>query len=180
MLVWQNVCEVNRERSCLTAASSVYDSTKHNGPITILLSCYSRGYSIKLFNTKSHHLFQKIRAPANSTCTRSEYRIQNGTGFRVLIFRYSLYFILVLVPAFTFSYYLLGFFFYDFEGNLWMDAIFWNFFVNFVIFGIGQTSVCMSVSFIFCPIGWTFFTLCAVVRKGMRNAWDTCVFQVII
>ena len=31
MLVLQNVSEVNRERSRLTAASSVDDSTKHNG-----------------------------------------------------------------------------------------------------------------------------------------------------
>ena len=30
----QNVNEVNRERSRFTAESSVYDSTKHNGPIT--------------------------------------------------------------------------------------------------------------------------------------------------
>ena len=37
LLVLQNVSEVNRERSCLTAASSVYDSTKHNGPITIII-----------------------------------------------------------------------------------------------------------------------------------------------
>ena len=30
----QNVSEVNRERSCLAGASSVCDSTKHNGIIT--------------------------------------------------------------------------------------------------------------------------------------------------
>ena len=30
--------EVNRERSRLAAASSVYDSTKHNGPITHVLT----------------------------------------------------------------------------------------------------------------------------------------------
>ena len=34
LLLVHNVNEVNRERSRLTAASSVYDSTKHNGPIT--------------------------------------------------------------------------------------------------------------------------------------------------
>ena len=34
LLLGQNVCEVNRERSCLSAASSVCDSTKHNGLVT--------------------------------------------------------------------------------------------------------------------------------------------------
>ena len=33
-LLGQNVCEVNRERSRLSAASSLCDSTKHNGLVT--------------------------------------------------------------------------------------------------------------------------------------------------
>ena len=35
MITLQNVSEVNRERSHLTAASSVYDSTKHNVLVTV-------------------------------------------------------------------------------------------------------------------------------------------------
>ena len=35
LLLGQNVCEVNRERSRLAAASSVCDSTKHNGLVTV-------------------------------------------------------------------------------------------------------------------------------------------------
>ena len=34
LIVLQNVSEVRRERSRLTAASSVYDSTKHNGLVS--------------------------------------------------------------------------------------------------------------------------------------------------
>ena len=34
MIMLQNESEVNRERSHLTAASSVYDLTKHNGLVT--------------------------------------------------------------------------------------------------------------------------------------------------
>ena len=34
LLLGQNVCEVNRERSRPAATSSLCDSTKHNGPIT--------------------------------------------------------------------------------------------------------------------------------------------------
>ena len=34
LLLGRNVCEVNRERSRLSAASSVCDSTKHNGLVT--------------------------------------------------------------------------------------------------------------------------------------------------
>ena len=36
LLVLQNVTEVNRECSGLTEASSVYESTKHYGPITVI------------------------------------------------------------------------------------------------------------------------------------------------
>ena len=36
LLLGQNVCEVNREHSCLAAASRVCDSTKHNGLVTLL------------------------------------------------------------------------------------------------------------------------------------------------
>ena len=32
----QNVSDVNRERSCLAAASSVCNSTKHNGLVTVI------------------------------------------------------------------------------------------------------------------------------------------------
>ena len=35
LLLGQNVCEVNRERSCLAATSRVCDSTKHNGLVTL-------------------------------------------------------------------------------------------------------------------------------------------------
>ena len=34
-MLGQNVCGVNRERSCLAAAFSVCDSTKHNGLVTM-------------------------------------------------------------------------------------------------------------------------------------------------
>ena len=34
LLLGQNVCEVNRERFCLAAMSSVCDSTNHNGLVT--------------------------------------------------------------------------------------------------------------------------------------------------
>ena len=34
LLLGQNVCEVNRERSRLAAASSVCETTKHNGLVT--------------------------------------------------------------------------------------------------------------------------------------------------
>ena len=37
LLLGQNVCEVNRERSRLAAASSMFDSTKHNGLVTICI-----------------------------------------------------------------------------------------------------------------------------------------------
>ena len=40
MLVLQNVCEINREHSRLTADSSVYDSTKHNGLATIEIATF--------------------------------------------------------------------------------------------------------------------------------------------
>ena len=36
LLLKQNVCEVNRERSCRAAMSSVCDSTKHNGLVTLV------------------------------------------------------------------------------------------------------------------------------------------------
>ena len=39
LLLGQNVCEVNRERSRLSAASSVCDSTKHNGLVTTYFRC---------------------------------------------------------------------------------------------------------------------------------------------
>ena len=35
MIKLQNATEVNRERSCLTASSRVYDSTKYNGLVTV-------------------------------------------------------------------------------------------------------------------------------------------------
>ena len=42
MITLQNASEVNRERFRLTAASSVYDSTKHNGLITVSFElCYT-------------------------------------------------------------------------------------------------------------------------------------------
>ena len=47
-LVLENVNEVNREHSRLTAASSVYDSTKHNGPITI----YTKGCLFEASNKR--------------------------------------------------------------------------------------------------------------------------------
>ena len=42
MISLQNVSEVNRERSSLAAASSEYDSTKHNGLVTLVLTIFTR------------------------------------------------------------------------------------------------------------------------------------------
>ena len=51
MIVLQNVSEVNRERSLLTAASRLYDSTKHNGLVTKVLFNFSMdGGNVYLFN----------------------------------------------------------------------------------------------------------------------------------
>ena len=66
LLLGQNVCEVNREHSRLAAASSVCDSTKHNGLVTLR---YRVGNVVKaLFIdpstkgfTKKHFLAQYVR-----------------------------------------------------------------------------------------------------------------------
>ena len=43
-ILLQNVSEVNRECSRLAAESSVCDSTKHNGLVTICL-CFSKNFA---------------------------------------------------------------------------------------------------------------------------------------
>ena len=48
LLLGQNVCEVNREHSSLSAASSVCDSTKHNGLLTLLIPISAYSYVITL------------------------------------------------------------------------------------------------------------------------------------
>ena len=55
IVCFSDVCEVNRERSRLAAASSVCDSTKHNGLVTvcsIAISSYSVGSNTEHWNSE--------------------------------------------------------------------------------------------------------------------------------
>ena len=51
MITSQNVSEVNRERSRLTAASSINDSTKHNGLVVTIGSSTAASQTALIINT---------------------------------------------------------------------------------------------------------------------------------
>ena len=51
LLLGQNVCEVNRKRFRLAAASSMCDSTKHNGLVTKGLTELCLFMNVPIYNT---------------------------------------------------------------------------------------------------------------------------------
>ena len=77
LLLGQNVCEVNRERSCLVATSSVCDSTKHNG----LVTTQSKLVSSHLFLKLCHQLFPLDPELFQSIQLFGQHHILGSKGF---------------------------------------------------------------------------------------------------
>ena len=81
----------------------------------------------------------------------------------------------------------LGFLFFDFESaegghedNCFLRAVVWNVCVNYFIIGVLQPVFCSVVAFVFCPLLAFIGCALALVRKGIRDAWDTVMFQLVI
>lgn len=83
----------------------------------------------------------------------------------------------VHIPLFSIVFHLLGFFFFDFEGKTPLNSIFWNIFGNIFLLGFGQIFASV-VALIGCPIMCLMMGALAFVRRGLRNAWDSIIFQV--
>lgn len=75
---------------------------------------------------------------------------------------------------------LLAFFFYDFETPSLLTAVFWNVLVNFLGIGILQPIICSLVALVACPIGSLIGLFLSFARKGIRDAWDAVIFQLVI
>lgn len=75
---------------------------------------------------------------------------------------------------------LLAFLFWDFDGHSKWSAVVWNVLINIIALGVLQPITAVVVAFILCPIGTALGTLVAFMRKGMRDAWDALVFQLVI
>ena len=81
----------------------------------------------------------------------------------------------------------LAFFFYDIEcmgtkneDDGFLRAVVWNVLVNYIGIGFLQPVFCILVAFVFCPLLAFIGCAFAVVRKFIRDAWDTVMFQLVI
>ena len=75
----------------------------------------------------------------------------------------------------------LAFLFCDFEGqDYWSAALVPNLLINFVGIGILQPLFCALVAFLVCPFLSLIGAMLALVRKGLRDAYDTVIFQLLI
>ena len=88
----------------------------------------------------------------------------------------------VIVWAGSALIHVLGFLFYDFETDSdgAVQAVVWNVLINYLGIGLLQPIVCSIVAFVFCPLFAFFGCAFAFVRKFIRDAWDTVMFQLII
>ena len=85
------MCEVNRERSCLAAASSVCDSTKQNGLVTLLVAFY--GFYLKCWREKCNLLFNANQAE------HFKFWFLNKSCFIIFIFQIYFYPTEILHPT---------------------------------------------------------------------------------
>ena len=86
----------------------------------------------------------------------------------------------IYAPVLALLYYLICAVFFDWQGDSFFNAVFWNVFGNFLCLGILQTVASFFVAFVVCPVGSAAVALFAVSRKVFRNAWDSFVFEVRI
>ena len=59
-----------------------------------------------------------------------------------------------------------------------LTAITWNVIINIILEGIFQPICAATVAFIICPIGAFIIAIGAFIRKALRDAWDSVLFQV--
>jgi len=76
-------------------------------------------------------------------------------------------------------FHLLSFFFFDFEGKSPLNSIFWNVFGNILVLGFGQIFAAL-LALIGCPLICLILGAFGLIRKGLRNMWDSIIFQVIM
>ena len=59
-----------------------------------------------------------------------------------------------------------------------LTAITWNVIINIILEGIFQPICAATVAFIVCPMGAFIIAIGAFIRKALRDAWDSVLFQV--
>ena len=74
----------------------------------------------------------------------------------------------------------LCFLFFDIEGEIPAIAIVWNIAINFIGIGFLKPIFCGFVAFVVCPLGALFGCFLSILRKGLRDAYDTVIFQLLI
>ena len=56
----------------------------------------------------------------------------------------------------------------------------WNVCMNFIGIGFLKPVACALMAFIICPVGALLGCILSVLRKGLRDAYDSVIFQLLI